>query len=271
MRVLLADDHKEIRLLTAQQLQRSGHRVIAVADGRQALEAFKRESFDVVLLDEQMPEMTGLQVLQAIRSRHKQAKNQTPIVALTGNNSEQDRERLLNAGFDAVIGKPFRLDALALLVEGIVAQDRFIPDDTSPAPVTSFDSAHLLQRVAGGDEKLLRKVIQTFLRDLPKRLEAIDKAIDQKKEEALASDAHALKGSVAIFGAEAAHQLCAQLQELGRSNTLEGAGKLFAQLKEEIANLEANLRRYAGQTGSHKAGTNSKTERSQSDSKRKTP
>jgi two-component system sensor histidine kinase/response regulator len=271
MRVLIAEDQNEIRLLAAQQLENNGYRVVAVADGKKALQVLEHQAFDVVLLDEQMPELNGLQVLQAIRMRDKQRAVKTPVLALTGNNSEPDRERLLSAGFDGVLGKPFRLDTLDAIVRGFAEAAPSAANHGGGAGASQFTPEELLHRVAGGDEKLLRQVMRTFLLDLPKRLAAIDKAIHQKRADALASSAHALKGSVGIFGAEPARQLCAQLQELGRSNTLEDSDKLFAQLKEEIAKLEANLRRYAGQTGSHKAGTNTKTERSRPDATRKTP
>lgn len=271
MRVLLADDHKEIRLLTAQQLQHSGHQVVAVSDGQEALTAFEHERFDIVILDEQMPLMDGVQAVRAIRLREKVTKTRSPIIALTGNCSDPDRVRLLNAGFDAVIGKPFRLDSFVLMVESLAAHDASTLEHATPIASGNFDSANLVQRVAGGDPKLLRQVIRTFLRDLPKRLTAIDKAIEQKRADTLASAAHALKGSVGMFGAEQARQLCARLQERGRSNTLADAGELFAQLNEQIAELEVNLRRYAGQTGSHQSRISTKTERSRLGFRRKTP
>lgn len=271
MRVLLADDHNEIRLLAAQQLQRSGHRVVDVGDGEQALRAFDHELFDVVLLDEQMPLMDGIQALRAIRLREQKTRNKIPIIALTGNSSGPDRERLLSAGFDAVLGKPFRLDALAAMLDHLARHGTFPPEHRPPAAAVPFDSDDLLQRVAAGDEKLFRQVIATFLRDLPRRLNAIEKAIDQKRADALASAAHALKSSVGLFGSASAGQLCAQLQELGRGSAFADVDNVFAQLKEEIAKLEANLRGYAGQAGSHRAGTNRMTGRSQSSSTRKEP
>jgi protein-histidine pros-kinase len=105
----------------------------------------------------------------------------------------------------------------------------------------------LVARV-GGDEKLLKRMIHTFLRDTPKRLIGIAGAIRRKKPETLASLAHALKGSVSIFGAEGARKQANELQELGRSNELSGAASVLSRLKEEIAKLQANLRGYANQT-----------------------
>ncbi len=259
MRILLADDQNEIRMLTTLQLQRSGHQVVPVANGREALEAAQRESFDVVLLDEDMPLMSGLEALRAIRELHKTAGSPS-IIALTGYNSDADRERLLHAGFDSVIGKPFRLEALDSLL-------RDAPRDLSPTAqaVPSLESpqtpvVNLLDRVAG-DEKLAGKMIATFLRDTPKRMADLEKALKQKNGASLASLAHALKGSVSIFGAAAARDSSEKLQDLGRSGDLRGASKLFQQLKEAIAELEQNLRGYAGQKRSPRRGASSKIKR----------
>jgi HPt (histidine-containing phosphotransfer) domain-containing protein len=91
-------------------------------------------------------------------------------------------------------------------------------------------------------------MIHTFLRDTPKRLSGIAASIRRNNSESLASLAHALKGSVSIFGAEAARKQANELQEIGRSSELSGAPEVLALLKEEIAKLQANLRGYANQT-----------------------
>src|ERR1700740_1152977 len=198
----LADDQEEIRLLTSQQFERSGHHVIAVANGQEALEAFQREPFDVVFLDEEMPVMNGLQALRAIRGLEHE-RGRVRVIALTGYNTEQDSKRLLRAGFDSVLGKPFRLDALEALFKEPqrIAQVGARSNAHSAPPRTPF--ADLLERV-GGDEKLARKIISTFLRDTPKRMADLQMAVTQKNGASLASIAHALRGSVAIFGAQKA-------------------------------------------------------------------
>jgi two-component system sensor histidine kinase/response regulator len=269
VRILLADDQEEIRLLTTQQLERSGHHVVAVANGQQALDAFQREPFDVVFLDEEMPVMTGLQALRAIRELQK-GNARVNVVALTGYNTEPDRERLLHAGFDSVIGKPFRLDALeALLKEPRGIAQVGARSDAHSAP-SRTPVADLLERV-GGDEKLARKVISAFLRDTPKRLAGLQMAVTQKNGASLASIAHALRGSVAIFGAQKACDFSQQLQELGRANDFGTLDRVYEQLKEEIAELEANLRGYAGRKSSPSTGASPKRSRVRSNPKRKTP
>jgi signal transduction histidine kinase/CheY-like chemotaxis protein len=272
IRVLLADDQDEIRALTALQLERRGHQVTAVANGQEALDALKREHFDVVLLDEDMPVLTGVQAVRTIRVSQKDFAPAL-LVALTGYNSEPDQERLVQAGFDSVIGKPFRIDALDALLRGDPAEEPLGSGRTSdqPAAPQATDQspmANLLDRI-DGDQKLARQMTATFLRDTPKRIAGIQKALKAKNAPALASLAHALKGSVSIFGAEAARDFSQKLQDLGRAHDFSGTTELYGRLKEEIAKLEANLRGYAGQNRSRIPGASPKTKRRTSTPKRK--
>jgi len=268
MRILLADDQNEIRLLTTHQLERSGHYVVAVANGQQVLDALDREPFDAVLLDEEMPVLSGLQALRVIRER-KQAYGPLVVIALTGNNTDSDRDRLLLAGFDSVIGKPFRLESLdALFPQSPVEPQLEKKEVVSEAAQTPAEN--LLDRV-GGDEKLARKMIATFLSDAPKRLAGIEQSLKQKDGETLASLAHALKGSVSIFGAKAARDHSQKLHELGHARDFQGITPVFEQLKEEIAELEANLRGYAGRGSSARPGARSKSKQRTAGPKRKRP
>jgi len=268
MRVLLADDQNEIRLLTAHQLERNGHHVVAVANGQEALDALQKESFDVALLDEDMPLMTGLQALKAIREREDKF-SALIVIALTGYNSEPDRQRLLHAGFDSVIGKPFRLDALEALLQGAAESVSAAPT-VAPRAVVKSPWEIVLDRVAG-DEQLARKMVLTFLRETPPRMAGIQKALTKKSGARLASFAHALKGSVSIFDAHGARECAEKLQDLGRANSFTEATGLYSQLKEEIAHLEENLRGYAGRRRPREPGASSKNQRRSSKPKPKQP
>ena len=243
LRILFADDQEDIRTLTAYQLKRSGHKVVIAKDGKQALRAFRSASFDVVLLDQEMPGMTGDEVALAIRKAEQGKKKRVFLVASTGNTTSEDARRLKQAGFDEILGKPFRLEDLNLILSASPAAKT--PSISTAAPGATFPE--LVIRV-GGDEKLLKRMIQTFLRDTPKRIAGIAAAIRRNNPEALASLAHALKGSVSIFGAEAASKHAQELQDLGRSSEFSKASEALLLLKEEIAKLRVNLRGYANQT-----------------------
>ncbi|HXJ12847.1 MAG TPA: ATP-binding protein [Candidatus Limnocylindrales bacterium] len=260
MRILLADDQEDIRTLTAYQLKRNGHKVVIAKDGKQALRTFGTATFDAVLLDQEMPGMTGDEVARAIRKTEAGKKKRVFLLASTGNTTSEDVRHLKLAGFDEVLGKPFRLEDLNLLLASSQASSSETRTPSFPPAVPDAGIAALLERV-GGDEKLLKRMIQTFLRDTPKRLAGIAVAIRRKSPDGVASIAHALKGSVSIFGAEEAHKHSQELQELGRSCELARAPEILASLKEEIAKLQANLRGYANQTPARSESKHGKRQR----------
>jgi len=264
MRILLADDQRELLLLTADRLQRAGHTVVTAADGKAALAEIARAPFDIILLDEHMPELSGVEVLHAIRA--KESGKRQVAIALTGYNTEPDQLRLLGEGFDSVLGKPFRLDQLDAILRSVLGSYALRSQPRSPSSATA--PAGLLESV-GGDKNLLLRMIRTFLRDTPKRLAQIATSIRRNKPEDLAAAAHALKGSVAIFGGNRAVQYCQELQELGRRRELTEAGRAFDLLKEEIAKVEENLRGYAGQTSHSASDAPRNRKRPGSDARRK--
>jgi len=234
--------------------------VVTAKDGKQALKAFRSDSFDVILLDQEMPGMRGDEVARAIRKDEEGKKTRVFLVASTGNTTSEDARLLKLAGFDDVLGKPFRLDDLNLILSySPAAKPASRPSFVhSTAPAATF--AELVSRV-GGDEKLLKRMIHTFLRDTPKRVAGIASAIRRRDPEALASLAHALKGSVSIFGAEAARKHSQELQELGRSNEFAAASEVLVCLEEDIAKLQANLRGYANQTPARPKSNHAKRQR----------
>ena len=248
MRILLADDQQDVCLLTQRQLERRGHNVVAVGNGQDALRALQQQNFDAVVLDEEMPGMTGTEVVRHIRSSENQSGHMA-VVALTGYSSEPDKERLLKAGFDAVLGKPFHIEILEATLRSMASGSC-----SHAAPATSLAAqappfhplSDPLSRV-GGDAKLLSQMARTFLEDLPERLAKLQKSIRQKNGETLAFDAHALKGSLSIFAADRAAALCKELQEHAKSARYSDATRTFSALKEAIAELEPNLRGYAEQ------------------------
>ena len=116
LRILLAEDNTVNQKVATRLLEREGHRVVVVGTGREAVAAVDRESFDVVLMDVQMPEMDGFEATFAIRARERFTGNRVPIVAMTAHAMSGDKERCLSAGMDGYLAKPVRrqdlLDAI---------------------------------------------------------------------------------------------------------------------------------------------------------------
>ena len=120
LRVLLAEDSPTNRLIVDRALGAIGHQVVSVENGRLAVEAVQAETFDVVLMDVQMPELDGVLATEEIRRWEAGAPNRVPIIALTAHAMEGDEERFRSAGMDAYVSKPFDVDHLVEVIGGLV-------------------------------------------------------------------------------------------------------------------------------------------------------
>ncbi len=120
--VLLVEDNAVNRLLATRLLEKRGHRVVVAENGREALDALENESYDLVFMDVQMPEMDGIEATLAIREREKTNGKHQPIIALTAHAMKGDQERCLDAGMDGYLSKPIRPQELEEILEKYVAR-----------------------------------------------------------------------------------------------------------------------------------------------------
>jgi len=213
-----------------------------VDNGIKAVETLEHNSFDIVLMDVQMPEMDVLEATGIIRRKEKSTGAHVPIVAMTAHAMKGDRERCLAAGMDAYISKPVHMEELLQVTEGLTRSIGPIDRSASvPAlPYTPIDREAALQRVEG-DELLLADLAKLFSDESPRMLLAIQDAIAHKKADVLERAAHSLKGSVATFAAQQAFELALKLERLGRAGELADAERIFGLLKAEIERVRADL------------------------------
>jgi signal transduction histidine kinase/DNA-binding response OmpR family regulator len=136
LRVLLAEDNAVNQQLAARLLEKRGHRVVVAANGREALAALEKDTFDLVLMDVQMPEMDGLEATAAIRKKEELSGNHQAVVALTAHAMKGDQERCLAVGMDGYLSKPIRPQELDAILERYVARRREIAN-THGTPVSS--------------------------------------------------------------------------------------------------------------------------------------
>ena len=252
LRVLVTEDTEINRELIGELLTKRGHSVSAVSDGLEALAAFEREPFDVILMDQEMPNMNGLDATRAIRKLETSSGRHARIIGLTGNATSEDERRCLNAGMDAFLSKPVRMEKLYEAVESnLQTSSEFDRTQSAPVPLDPATTkeavaedqsvaAHL-HRATGGNQKLQRTLVKSFLQDAPKTLSLIRRAIAKKDALKLASAAHALKGSISIFGAAKAVAVARELEAMGRSGHLFDAGPQFRALESEFQRLKPEL------------------------------
>jgi signal transduction histidine kinase/CheY-like chemotaxis protein/HPt (histidine-containing phosphotransfer) domain-containing protein len=266
LRILVADDADINRDLLVELLERRGHVAIGVPDGREAVAELGKHEFDVLLIDEEMPNMTGLQATQAIRQREAGTSRHQIIIGISGHVSEEDEARFRDAGMDAVLPKPIHMQQLYEVVESAAARTDKAPvlrgttakeevtaprapdspqaQSQPPESVVSGASGNAvehLNRSTGGNVKLMNSLVGILLADAPKALARIGKAIAQNDAAELAAAAHLLKGSLAIFGASESVESARSLEAMGRAANLREAPLVFRTLEIEFARLRSEL------------------------------
>ena len=242
LHVLVAEDNPVNRKLVTTLLQKRGHAVTAVDNGREAVNAVesRREGgFDVVLMDIQMPEMSGFEAAQAIRERERTPDTRLPIIALTAHAMRGDRERCLDAGMDGYLSKPIDVDELIATVERFGGGSGTTGSQAAATQTTdhTFDERAALA-YCGGERRLLKDVIKLFRADYPASLRRIDLALQKRDSDALRLAAHRLKGAIATVGGSAGRQAAAELEQAALSRRFDEAGRAFARLRQEIERLE---------------------------------
>jgi two-component system sensor histidine kinase/response regulator len=240
LHVLVAEDNPVNRKLVTTLLGKRGHTVKAVENGREAVASTQSESFDVVLMDLQMPEMSGFEAAQAIRQREHEGSGRLPLIALTAHAMRGDRERCLAVGMDGYLSKPIDVDELIETVERFGVEVAAMRTEVAPQQQASdviFDERAALA-YSGGDRRLLKEVVQLFRSDYPSSLRRIDRALQRRDREALRLAAHHLKGAIATVGASAGRQAAAEVEQTAHSPDFEEAARAYARLRQEIARLE---------------------------------
>lgn len=249
LRVLLAEDNAVNQEYVAVLLRKRMHEVVCAGNGREALAAFDRRPFDVILMDVEMPEVDGLQATIAIRQREATSGRRIPIIAMTAHAMDSHRRMCVEAGMDAYVTKPVRSEELFEAVESLtIPSDRGAPAQGSSPPIEAgacpaneaVDVRELLHRV-GGDEESMHRIVTVFLENCPKMLSEIGQAIAASEYDRLIRSAHALKGSIGIFGRKSAVEAAMGLEQKGREKDLEGARAAHVALAEELARLERDL------------------------------
>jgi two-component system sensor histidine kinase/response regulator len=235
LKILLAEDNAVNQRVATGLLQKAGHTVMVAENGREALSALDSMSFDLILMDMQMPEMGGAEAMGIIRDREASAGGHMPIVALTAHALKGDRERCLEAGADGYVPKPISPPMLFHEIDLVLA--RFAP--ASEERRTPSDRG-ALARVAA-DPNMLREIIAIFLEDAPKQLAGLREGLNAGDGGAVYRAAHTLKGSVGNFQAQ---EIVAHLQRLearAREGDMGTCHRIFEQIEAEMDRLIVSL------------------------------
>ncbi|WP_372832766.1 PAS domain-containing protein [Pontibacterium sp.] len=268
LHILLAEDGLINQKVATKLLEQRGHSVVIANDGKQAVEWFEREPFDLVLMDVQMPEMDGLQATARIRELEAGGASHLPIIAMTANAMKGDREQCLRAGMDDYIPKPIRSQQLYDTIDQVVnaaaseagvstvsdtevtspqsspskeAQSQEVIRDTQYLdPAEVFDPDGALEGV-GGDADILKELVELFYDECPKLMSEIHATLAAGDAVALRRAAHTLKGTVAVFAAKRTVASALKLELMAREAELDAAPEALSALESDVERLKQAL------------------------------
>lgn len=243
---LVAEDNRTNQIVTQGLLNQLGLDVVVAGDGYEALHKMRREHFDIVFMDCQMPVMDGFRTTQELRQAVGLKTNpQVPVVALTANAMQDDRKRCIDAGMDEFLSKPIDPEQLHNIISRFLARDTPAesPPETTDAPTESpsslplFDFEEFAARL-GNDPELMQLVIEAATDDIERILSELKEIPDGS----LAAKLHQLKGLMANCSAKALEKHLAIMEEQSQSGDFEGVRRQLPELTVQMDRFKQEVK-----------------------------
>lgn len=251
--ILVTDDDELMRELITDMLNRHGYNVDTACNGKESVDKFKENQYDLILMDTRMPEMDGNEATRKIRLLEHGTDSHVSIIAITGNDSAEDEKKRIESGVDASLIKPFQFDQLDEVLsqwlpdnsksdnsgsdigksgnEYEYIENNLIEDVEPVLDENALNGIRSMQRP--GRENILDKVINIYLKSSSKLITQIEKSLTEKDAASLQFAAHTLKSSSANLGAAALVKLCKTMELASGNGELDSIHKEFILVKEE--------------------------------------
>ena len=251
LNLLLAEDNSVNQTLAVRLLQRLGHTVTVAHNGAEAVQHWQAGGFDAILMDIDMPVMSGYEATERIRALEQTSAGlvpaRIPIVAMTAHAMRGAREECLRHGMDAYLSKPIDTGALWRELDGLAQVGKAAPVPETPSPQTTKVADFVVARqTMDEDRDLFEEIVRLFQTDAPVQMQHISQGLEQSDSAAVRHAAHMVKGMVSIFCAERTVQAAAQLEQLAALGDLTPAevGAAAARLEAAMAELQSAVQNY---------------------------
>ncbi len=250
-RILLVEDNEVNRKVAIRLLEKLGVEVEVAVNGCEAVEKAAAQTYDLILMDCQMPEMDGYEATRHIRQREAQrGSERVPIVALTAHALSGDREKCLAVGMDDYLSKPLKPDELkTTLLKWLGTKQKQIGVEKSPKEVRMMQRINWehLEEITGGDVEFQVELFQEFMGQMPALLSQLETALASGDAATFGRVAHTIKGSARSIGADPLAEEAYALEQMGKSGDLSSAHEVLQKLYESWRALQAYLQEFVRQ------------------------
>jgi CheY-like chemotaxis protein/HPt (histidine-containing phosphotransfer) domain-containing protein len=239
----LAEDNAVNQKLALRQLQKLGYTAHPVSNGAEVLQELQRVSYDVVLMDCQMPEMDGYEVTRRVREFEKQRSGPFPpvyIIAITAHALDGDRERCLSAGMNDYLTKPLHIAQLEAALDRAIRRRPAM--ERSEVVLDPVCIAGLKELREPGQADPLIELAELFNREADACVGRMETGLSQHDINATARAAHSLKGSANNLGANRLATICAGLEENARVSDWAQVGVQLGELKAQLERVRESLK-----------------------------
>lgn len=242
IKILLADDDFINQKVIAGILRRLGYNVDIFSNGKDAVKALEQTSYDLVLMDCQMPEMDGFKATEEIRNPDSKVINhKVPVIALTGDATEGEIIKFKNAGMNDFLSKPVKPPELSTVIEKWLFAHEPLQEEPSPDQITGEGEVldqSILKNTFLDDTEMMSKILNDYLEYIPDKITGLKKAFDNGDTSSVRNQAHTLKGSSGNIGATAIQNIFDQIKVAGEIGNLSGVDSLLLELDEQIVKLK---------------------------------
>jgi two-component system sensor histidine kinase/response regulator len=251
LHILLAEANEINQMVACGILEHAGHRVQVAQNGAEVAPMLAAHSFDLVLMDIQMPGMNGFQATAAIREMEKHTGAHMPVIAMTAHALAGYKEKCLAAGMDGYVTKRVRHD---LLMQALAesqgkkiamgaSTDATKPAEPKPPEEGQFDIDDLIERLMG-DEDLARRLAGAFVDRMPEQLINLANAIGNSDAQTTRLAAHSLKGAAANVGCPAMQRLASMMEKMSESGALDQASEVLGEFTAAFEAAKPAMQRF---------------------------
>lgn len=217
IRVLLVEDNVMNRFIALQSLQYFGCLVDEAENGKIAIEKLKVNSYDIILMDIQMPEMDGVETTKYIRNT---LKSDVPIIAMTANAFKKDIDLYLSIGMDDYVTKPFEENVLQNVMKNQIQSRLTPPIDETDTETPLYDLSKLIE-ISRGDDSFIQSMIKIFVEHIPQSLKEMEEAFELEDYETVGKIAHRIKPSIDNMGIDLLKGVAKEIELMCKNSDLQ--------------------------------------------------
>jgi PAS domain S-box-containing protein len=254
-RILLAEDNRTNQQVAAGMVKKLGLTIDIVENGTEAIRALETISYDLVLMDVQMPEMDGIEATARIRDSKSSVKNHSiPVIAMTANALDGDREKCLLAGMNDYLTKPISMNSLIQILKkwlpGTLSKSK---DSVSPVLATHTDNTliissgwnkDILIKRMMNDIDLVKDILSVFINEIPQQLNALLQFLNEKEFKAIERQVHTIKGAAGNVSATGIQEIAKELEILAKSMDIENIADRIPELERQVQTTISTMQEY---------------------------